>query len=414
MQIEPFYSSLSILLVTIVLVVLLRVFFRKNTFFRVDPLLANVLLLVVGFTGLLSVVFALPISDDSKQVIVSAGGIVVGAAVALSSTTFISNGMSGIMLRLIEPFNVGDYIRTDGMFGRVSGKNLLSTEIQSVDRDIITIPNLKLISNPLTTILSSGTIISTTVSLGYDIPRERIEKALLEAAGKAGLEDPFVHVLELGNFSVTYKVGGLLKDLGSLLTDKSNFNKAVMDSLHAGGIEIVSPTFMNQRVFPEKHSFIPPAGKKPEIHAPEEEYLIKKNPEDIIFDRAIEAEVMERAQNALDYFEDHIKELDKKISTLPEDTGPDKQQVSESMKERAAEIRRVLEAVRETQETENPDRPEGLIRLKALEHLGTIVDSMYAEFKTFCDDVEKLSCKLEEAENTASGEKQSGGEGEDR
>ncbi len=248
LQIELFYSSLAILAATIFLVLVLRLLFRKVSLFKVDSLIRNAVFVIVGFIGFLLVIFALPISGDSKQVIVSAIGIVVGATVALSSTTFVSNGMSGIMLRLSHPFSVGDYIRSGDVFGRVSQKNLFYTEVQSIDRDIITIPNLKLMSNSLTTILSSGTIISTTVSLGYDIPHERIEQALLDGAKKAGLEDSFVHVFELEDFSVTYKVGGLLKNVASLLTDKSNFNKAVLDSLHESHIEIVSPTFMNQRL----------------------------------------------------------------------------------------------------------------------------------------------------------------------
>ncbi|RNI13771.1 hypothetical protein EFE42_06545 [Methanohalophilus sp. RSK] len=102
----------------------------------------------------------------------------------------------------------GDYIRSGDIFGRVTDKTILYTRIQSEDRDLITVPNLKLMSNPLITIRSSGTIISTNVSLAYDICRQDIETALLKAADEAGLEDSFVHVLELGDFSVTYKVGG--------------------------------------------------------------------------------------------------------------------------------------------------------------------------------------------------------------
>ncbi|MBW2596866.1 MAG: hypothetical protein JRC93_13035 [Deltaproteobacteria bacterium] len=39
--------------------------------------------------------------------------------------------------------------------------------------------------------------------------------------------------------------------------------------------------------------------------------MIKKSPEDTIFDRAIEAEVMDKAQKAVADFEDQIKELEK-------------------------------------------------------------------------------------------------------
>ncbi len=159
--------------------------------------------------GLILVVFSLPIAGEYKESILGLLGIIAGAAVALSSTTFIANAMSGIMLRIIKPFRRGgDYIESENIFGRVTDIHILHTEVQSIDRDLITFPNLKLVSNSLKTIRTSGTVISTCVSLGYDVPRQKIEKNLLLAAEKAGLETPFVHILELGDFSVTYKVGG--------------------------------------------------------------------------------------------------------------------------------------------------------------------------------------------------------------
>ncbi|MDK2892103.1 mechanosensitive ion channel domain-containing protein [Methanohalophilus sp.] len=398
MQIELFYSSITIFLITIVLILLLQYFFRKIPIFKIDPLIRNTLLVIVSFIGLMLLIFTLPISGESKQVIVSAIGIVVGATVALSSTTFVSNGMSGIMLRIAQPFSIGDYIRSGDVFGRVSRKNLLYTEVQSIDRDIITIPNLKLMSNPLTTILSSGTIISTTVSLGYENSHDIIEKALLDAAKKAGLENPFVHILELGDFSVTYKVGGLLKDVSSLLTDKSNFNKAVIDSLHESKIEIVSPAFMNQRVFPDNHLFIPRVVKKADIHTAEEDYMIKKSPEDVIFDLANEAEVIEKAQDAISDFEDQIKELEKNMSTLPADVASEKKQVLESIKNKEVDLQRVLDAIQKTSAPEHLNKPEGIIRLKVLEHLNSLVDTINSDFAALSEDVEKLSCNREEDE----------------
>ncbi|MDD4498381.1 MAG: mechanosensitive ion channel, partial [Methanosarcinaceae archaeon] len=164
---------------------------------------------LIIFFGLALVFLSLPLPEESKQSFLNLLGIIAGASIALSSTTFIANAMSGMMLRLIKPFRVGDYIESEEVFGRVTDVQLLYTRVQSVDRDLITLPNLKLVSNPLKTIRTSGTVIDTTVSLGYDIPRQEIEKNLVLAAENTGLETPFVHVMELGDFSVTYRVGGL-------------------------------------------------------------------------------------------------------------------------------------------------------------------------------------------------------------
>jgi small conductance mechanosensitive channel len=45
---------------------------------------------------------------------------------------------------------------------------------------------------------------STTLSLGFDAHHLTVEPLLIEAAAKSGLEEPFVHILEIGNYAVTY------------------------------------------------------------------------------------------------------------------------------------------------------------------------------------------------------------------
>src|SRR5690606_32831704 len=96
------------------------------------------------------------------------------------------------------------------------------------------------------------------LSLGYDLSWHAIEALLKQAAEKAGLEEPFVQVRELGDYSVRYRVAGFLPEVKYLLTERSNLLKHVMDELHGHGVEIVSPSFMNQRRLAEDRKMIPP------------------------------------------------------------------------------------------------------------------------------------------------------------
>ncbi|HSN56415.1 MAG TPA: mechanosensitive ion channel domain-containing protein [Candidatus Sulfomarinibacteraceae bacterium] len=130
---------------------------------------------------------SLPIGDHRQGQLLSLFGIVLSAAVALSATNFLGNALAGFMLRSIRHFRIGDFNRCGEHFGRVTERSLLHTEIQTEDRDLTTLPNLFLISNPMTTVRSSGTIVSATVSLGYDIPRKRIET--LKAERKSASDD---------------------------------------------------------------------------------------------------------------------------------------------------------------------------------------------------------------------------------
>ena len=78
----------------------------------------------------------------------------------------------------------------------------------------------------------------------------------MEGATRADLTEPFVRVLELGDFSVSYRVSGLLADGKQIVSARSRLLAKVMDALHAADIEIVSPTFMNQRRISDGERFL--------------------------------------------------------------------------------------------------------------------------------------------------------------
>ncbi|UCF47199.1 MAG: mechanosensitive ion channel [Myxococcales bacterium] len=252
-------------------------------------------------------ILALPIDNEPRGQLMSLLGILVTAAVALSSTTLLGNAMAGFMLRSIRNFRAGDFIVVDGHRGRVSELGLLRTEIQTERRNLTTFPNLYLVTNPVTVVRASGTFISGTVSLGYDVPREKIEKCLLEAAENAGLTDPFVFVLELGDFSIRYQAAGFLEEVKYLISAESKLRECMLDSLHRRGIEIVSPTFMNQRQL-EEQIFIPKGSERPK---PEPSLADEPRPEERMFDKAEIAEHEANAEEKLKRVLEEIEKLDK-------------------------------------------------------------------------------------------------------
>ncbi len=247
-------------------------------------------LIMLGLTliGLLIIVFALPIEDSSRNQLLGLLGIVISAIFAFSSTAVTSNLLAGVLLRITKPFKVGDFIRIGDHFGRVSERGLFDTEIQTETRELVALPNTFCISNPVTTIRSTGTIISASLSLGYDLDRRRIEPLLLEAAQSAGLTEPFVHILELGDFSVTYRVSGLLEESKRLISARSNLFASVLDTLHSHDIEIMSPSYMNQRKVSDSARIIPSTTVVTTFEASE------SSPEDIAFDKAERAEQLEK------------------------------------------------------------------------------------------------------------------------
>ncbi|MDA0525311.1 mechanosensitive ion channel family protein [Methanococcoides alaskense] len=375
-----------------VLLTVLSYILRKTTILTRDKMIKQIILSVATLLGIVLILLTLPITDNSKQTLLSFLGILLGATIALSSTTFVANGMSGMMLNLIRPFKTGDYIRIGDEFGKVSNISMLHTQIQSIDRDLINIPNLKLVSNPLVTISTSGTIISATVSLGYDTPWKHIEKDLIRAAERTELESPFVHVTELNDHAVTYKVGGLLRDISGLITKRSDLKKAVIDALHEDDIEIVSPTFMNQRVYDKNAVFIPscPAcDTKENVPAPSDEYVPKMSTEDIIFDKAIGAELIKKIDMTMESLDNKIAEFRSLFSTTPNaDIFTSEQEEIGSIENQKAELGNSFKTMKETFEKEDDKTPDA-IKLKTLQY----VDSRLEEMD---NGMEKLLEKLKE------------------
>lgn len=286
-------------------------FKRKRTFSGESQLSRQITMFVMTIIVIIAIILTLPIGDNLQGQILSFFGILVTAAIALSSTTFVGNAMAGLMLRAIENFRPGDFVRVNEHFGRVSERGFLHTEIQAEDRDLITLPNLYLVTNPVTVVRSSGTIISATVSLGYDVSHKKLMPLLREAAEKSKLEDVFVHILELGDFSVSYRVSGFLSEIKTLISARSRLRESILSTLHENKIEIVSPNFMNQRVLEKNQKMIPEALHEKGVHQKEETLA-----EEVVFDKADEAESKENLVSQARALAEEREDLEEKLKTI--------------------------------------------------------------------------------------------------
>lgn len=207
----------------------------------------QILMLALTIISVLAVVINLPVNESARNQIMGLIGILLSGIIAFSSTNVISNLMSGVLLRITKPFQTGDCIRIGDFFGRVAERGLFDTEVQSENREFIALSNTYLVNSPVSTVRKSGTLVSATLSLGYDLHHLQIEPLLIKAAEKSGLASPFVYIIELGNFSITYRTSGVLIEFKGLLTARSNLFRSILETLHSEGIEIMSPVFMNQR-----------------------------------------------------------------------------------------------------------------------------------------------------------------------
>lgn len=293
------YLPAACVLIVVLVLIKSMIYFAAKRRLSADykrTLIPQFLMVVTAVIGVLVMLLVLPIEPETRGHVLGLFGVVFTGIIALSSTTFVTNALAGLMLRLIRNYKAGDFIRVNDMFGRITERGLFHTEIQTAERDLTTFPNLYLITNPLTVVRSSGTVVSATLSLGYDVPYQQVEPLLVAAAEQTGLEEPFSQVMKLGDFSVTYKISGFLHESKHLLDMQSKLKRAVLDGLHGAGIEIVSPNFMNQRVLDDHAAMIPPTIVTPVGPDVETAPL----PDDRIFDKAEIAQEKDKWKEKLD------------------------------------------------------------------------------------------------------------------
>ena len=120
---------------------LMKLLDRIKGFEKLDPTVTRFMksfikwllyiMLIIGIIGILGVPMAQVIA-----VLASAG-----VAIGLALQGALSNLAGGILLMIVRPFNVGDYVDAAGASGVVQSINLFYTEIMTVDNKRITVPN---------------------------------------------------------------------------------------------------------------------------------------------------------------------------------------------------------------------------------------------------------------------------------
>lgn len=344
-------AIISLLLLSLLNWLLLRRQDRIGTEAKVPRQMLMLLFTVAAF---LIVLLFIPMTDTTRGQILSLLGIVITAVIAMSSTTFVANAMAGLMLRMVKSFRHGDFIRVGEQFGRVTERGLFHTEIQTEDRDLTTLPNLHLVTNPITVVHSSGTMITATLSLGYDVPHALVDECLKKAAEDTELQESFVLIKELNDYSVTYKVAGFLSEVKHLLTTQSNLRKRILDALHSKGIEIVSPSFMNQRQIPVEQKIIPAARKQADKKTKQE---AETSAEAIIFDKAEEVAELEALQDDYNALALKLKDLNKLKKPADEkELAAFEAEVSDT-EQRMAQLLSLLEARQTTLESKTERSP---------------------------------------------------------
>ena len=190
---------------------------------------------------ILSVLGVLGIPMTSFVAIVGAAGLAVG--LALQGT--LQNFAGGVIILILRPFKVGDYVEGGGLSGVVNEIQIFNTILLTPDNVRVIIPNGKLSNENIKNYSAEDTRrVDMVFGIGYedDIKKAKdILKAILSSNDKV-LDDPapMVVVSELGDSSVNFAVRPWVKNADYWST-YFEIHEAVKKEFDAQGISIPFP-----------------------------------------------------------------------------------------------------------------------------------------------------------------------------
>lgn len=168
---------------------------------------------------------------------------VAGLAVSLALQNTLSNLAGGIMVLLSKPFEVGDFIESEGISGTVTGVDLAYTTIVTGDNKEVFVPNSHISAAKITNYNRLGKRrVDLNFTASYDAPTATVKKAIREvvdAQGSLILDDPAPVILltEYQASSIQYTVRVWVK-AEDYWTVNGNINEGVRDSFERHGVEM--------------------------------------------------------------------------------------------------------------------------------------------------------------------------------
>jgi len=205
------------------------------------------------YAFMIVVIFPYLPGSDSK--IFQGVSVFLGILFSLGSSSAISNMVAGLVITYMRPFRVGDVIQLGEHKGEVVEKNLLITRIRTPKNEEITIPNAAVLAgqsvNFSVAARAEGLALYTTVTIGYDVPWQKVHEMLLDAAkrtdGIITTRAPFVLQTSLDDFYVSYQLNVFTQKPIEMPAIYSALHAHIQDVFNENGIEIMSPHYRAAR-----------------------------------------------------------------------------------------------------------------------------------------------------------------------
>lgn len=134
-----------------------------------------------------------------------------GVAIGLALQGSLSNFAGGVIILLIRPFNVGDYIEGAGESGTIEKIGIFYTHMTTVDNKLVLIPNGSL-ANGIIVNYSAKDLrrVDLTFSVGYEQDIIKVKRVLSNIVNKHDLilktPEPFIALSAHGDSAINFVV----------------------------------------------------------------------------------------------------------------------------------------------------------------------------------------------------------------
>jgi small-conductance mechanosensitive channel len=182
---------------------------------------------------------------DFSNIAIVAGALSVGIGFGLQS--IVNNFVSGLIILIERPIKIGDYIQVGGLEGTVKKISVRSTEIETIYRQSVIIPNANLITDPVTNWmhLDKSCRLDIAVGVDYGTDVELLRTTLLGVAqhhrGVLKSPPPLVHFAGFGDSALDFELRVYLRDVGERIRSSSDLRFAILTALREAGITIPFP-----------------------------------------------------------------------------------------------------------------------------------------------------------------------------
>jgi small-conductance mechanosensitive channel len=225
--------------------------------------------LLTAAAWLFALVLVYPYVPGSQTDAFKGVSVLLGLMVTIGSSGLMTQVMSSFMITYSRALRVGDFVRIGEVEGTVTQLGMLSTKIQTVWSEEVTIPNALVISQTTTDYsrLPEGVLTPTSVTIGYDAPWRQVHSLLLTAAEQTpGLRrevKPVVIQSALQDFYVQYTLLVPLERQDARLITMAALHANIQDLFNQYGVQIMSPHYMVDpavpKIVPKQQWFAAPA-----------------------------------------------------------------------------------------------------------------------------------------------------------